>query len=62
VSLHSEEDGEVIISDGPFAETRVCFAAFWSIDASDLDTALKLSAEGSRHCNRRVEVLAFVVQ
>ncbi len=55
-------DGEVLISDGPFAETKEYIAGFWIIEARDLSTALELSAEGSRHCNRRVEVRAFLVQ
>ena len=29
---------------------------FWIIEASDLDVALKLAAEGSEACNRKVEV------
>jgi hypothetical protein len=31
-------------------------AGFWIIEASDLDVALKLAAEGSKACNRKVEV------
>jgi hypothetical protein len=27
-------------------------AGFWIIEAPDLDVALKLAAEGSKHCNR----------
>jgi len=54
--------GEVIVSDGPFAETKEHIAGFWIIDAADLDAALKLAAEGSRCCNRRVEVRAFLVR
>jgi hypothetical protein len=26
------------------------------MEAADLDVALKLAAEGSKHCNRKVEV------
>jgi hypothetical protein len=31
-------------------------AGFWIIEAFDLDVALKLAAEGSKACNRKVEV------
>jgi hypothetical protein len=31
-------------------------ADFWIIRASDLDVALKLATEGSKACNRKVEV------
>jgi hypothetical protein len=31
-------------------------AGFWIMDAPDLDVALKLAAEASQACNRRIEV------
>jgi hypothetical protein len=48
--------GEAIFSDGPFLESKEYLAGFWIIEAPDLDIALKLAAEGSKHCNRKVEV------
>jgi hypothetical protein len=48
--------GEAIITDGPFVETKEYLAGFWIIEAADLDVALKLAAEGSKACNRKVEV------
>jgi hypothetical protein len=52
--------GEAIISDGPFVETKEYLAGFWIIEAPDLDVALKLAAEGSKACNRKVEVRPFL--
>jgi hypothetical protein len=52
--------GKTIVTDGPFAETKEFIAGFWIIDAPDHDTALKLCAEGSKHCNRQVEIRAFL--
>jgi hypothetical protein len=51
---------EAIFSDGPFVETKEHVAGFWIIDAPDLDAALRLAAEGSKACNRRVEVRPFL--
>lgn len=48
-----------IFSDGPFAETKEYLGGLWIIEAADLDEALKLAAEGSKHCNRKVEVRPF---
>jgi hypothetical protein len=48
--------GEAMFTDGPFVESKEYLAGFWVIEAADLDVALKLSAEGSRACNRKVEV------
>jgi len=51
---------EALFTDGPFVETKEWLAGFWVIVAPDLDVALKLAAEGSKACNRRVEVRPFV--
>jgi hypothetical protein len=51
--------GEAMFTDGPFLESKEYLAGFWIITAPDLDVALKLAAEGSKHCNRKVEVRPF---
>jgi hypothetical protein len=45
-----------IITDGPFVESKEFLAGFWIIEAPDLDVALALASDGSKACNRRVEV------
>jgi hypothetical protein len=52
--------GEAVFTDGPFVESKEYLAGFWIIEASDLDAALKLAAEGSKSCNRKVEVRPFL--
>jgi hypothetical protein len=47
---------EAVFTDGPFLESKEFVAGFWIIEAPDLDAALKLAAEGSKACNRKVEV------
>ena len=49
-------DGAAMLTDGPFVESKEFLAGFWIIEAADLDVALKLAAEGSKACNRKVEV------
>jgi hypothetical protein len=51
---------EASFTDGPYLESKEYLAGFWVIDAPDLDVALKLAAEGSEHCNRKVEVRPFL--
>jgi hypothetical protein len=51
--------GEALFTDGPFLESKEYLAGFWIIEAGDLDVALKLAAEGSKACNRKVEVRPF---
>ena len=48
--------GEAVFTDGPFVESKEYLAGFWIMEAADLDVALKLASEGSKACNRKVEV------
>jgi hypothetical protein len=50
---------EALFTDGPFLESKEYLIGFWIIEAPDLDVALKLAADGSKACNRKVEVRPF---
>ena len=52
--------GEAVLTDGPFVESKEFLAGFWIIEAPDFDVALKLATEGSKACNRKVEVRPFL--
>ena len=49
-----------VVTDGPFIESKEYFGGFWIIDAPDVATARTLAAEGSKSCNRRVELRPFL--
>jgi hypothetical protein len=51
---------EAMFTDGPFLESKEYLAGFWIIEAADIDVALALTAEGSKACNRKVEVRPFL--
>ncbi|HCU92953.1 MAG TPA: hypothetical protein DHU96_09525 [Actinobacteria bacterium] len=51
--------GQVVTTDGPFAETKEQLGGFWIIKAPDLDTALDWAAKGSAACGGPVEVRPF---
>jgi hypothetical protein len=51
---------DVLVTDGPFIESKEYLAGFWIIEAPDLDVALKLATEGSKACNRKIEVRPFL--
>ena len=53
-------DGRAVFTDGPFLESKEYLAGFWVLEAPDLDVALALAADGSRACNRKVEVRPFL--
>jgi hypothetical protein len=52
--------GEAMVTDGPFVESKEFLAGFWILEAPDLDVALKLATEGSKACNRKIEVRPFL--
>ncbi|MFG1604936.1 YciI family protein [Actinoplanes sp. NPDC049265] len=51
--------GEPVLTDGPYLESKEFIAGFWVIQAPDLDVALRLCAQGSKACNRRLELRPF---
>ena len=52
-------NGEVLTTDGPFAETKEQLGGFWVIEAADLDAALAWAAKGAAACQGPVEVRPF---
>jgi hypothetical protein len=52
-------DGEVVTTDGPFAETKEQLGGVWIIEASDLDAALTWAGKASASCGAPVEVRPF---
>ena len=52
---------EPIFTDGPFLESKEFLAGFWIIEAPNLDVVLKLAADGSKACNRKLELRPFHV-
>ena len=53
-------DARALFTDGPFVESKEFLIGFWIIEAPDLDVALRLAADGSKACNRKVEVRPFL--
>jgi hypothetical protein len=53
------QGGQVLTTDGPFAETKEQLGGFWIITAPDLDAALAWAAMGSAACGGPVEVRPF---
>jgi hypothetical protein len=53
-------DGDAVFTDGPYLESKEFVVGFWVIEAPHLDVALRLAAEGSKSCNRRLEIRPFL--
>ena len=50
---------EVLVTDGPYAETKEQLGGFWVVEAPDLDAALEIAGRGSVACRAPVEVRPF---
>jgi hypothetical protein len=53
------KDGEVLTTDGPFAEAKEHLGGFWVISAPDLDAALAWASKATVACRAPVEVRPF---
>ncbi len=47
---------ETMFNNGPLHASKEYISGFWLITAPDVDVAQALAAEGSKACNRRVEL------
>jgi hypothetical protein len=53
------QGGQVVTTDGPFAEAKEQLGGFWVIEAPDLDAALDWATRASAACGGPVEVRPF---
>jgi hypothetical protein len=54
-----EKNGETVVTDGPFAETKEQIGGFWVIEAADLDAALEWAGKATVACQGPIEVRPF---
>ena len=57
-SLRAQPDGKVLITDGPYLETKEHIGGFWVLEAADLDEALAWGRKAAVACRAPVEVRA----
>ncbi len=58
-SLRTQPDGKVLITDGPYLETKEHIGGFWVLEAADLDEALAWGRKAAVACRAPVEVRAI---
>ena len=51
--------GDVVVTDGPYAETKEQLGGFWVLKADDLDAALAWARKATVACGAPVEVRPF---
>lgn len=59
-SLRARPDGKVLITDGPYLETKEHIGGFWILQAANLDEALAWGSKAAVACRAPVEVRAFL--
>jgi hypothetical protein len=55
-SLRSQPDGKVLVTDGPYTETKEHIGGFWILEATDLDEAVEWGRKASVACRASSEV------
>jgi hypothetical protein len=58
-SLRAQPHGGVIVSDGPYLETKEHVAGFWVLDVANMDDALAWGRKAVIACRAPVEVRPF---
>ncbi|MGO4502470.1 MULTISPECIES: YciI family protein [unclassified Dyella] len=59
-SLRKQSSGEVLVTDGPYAEAKEHVGGFWILDAANMDEALSWGRKAVVACRAPVEVRAFL--
>jgi hypothetical protein len=58
-SIRAQPDGKMLITDGPYLETKEHIGGFWVLEAADLDEALAWGRKAAVACRAPVEVRPF---
>jgi hypothetical protein len=58
-SLRAQPDGRVLLTDGPYLESKEHIGGFWILEAADLDEALAWGRKAAVACRAPVEVRPF---
>ena len=58
-SLRAQPAGKVLVTDGPYVETKEHIGGFWVLEAADLDETLACGRKAAVACRAPVEVRRF---
>ena len=58
-SVRAKPDGKLVITDGPYLETKEHIGGFWILEADDMDEALSWGRKAAVACRAPVEVRPF---
>src|SRR5579864_4861171 len=60
-TVRKQTDGKVLITDGPYTETKEHIGGFWILECADMDEALAWVRKAVVACRAPVEVRTFHV-
>src|SRR5258705_2091420 len=55
-TVRKQPDGTVLVTDGPYTETKEHMGGFWILEAADMDEALVWARKGAISCDAAGEV------
>src|ERR1700691_2901767 len=55
-ALRTQPDGKVLVTDGPYTETKEHMGGFWILEAADMEEALAWARKGAVACRASGEV------
>jgi hypothetical protein len=58
-SVRRKPDGRILVTDGPYLETKEHIGGFWVLEAADMEEALAWGQKAAVACRAPVEVRAF---
>ena len=61
-SLYKQPSGEVVITDGPYLETKEHIGGFWILNAANMDEAVAWGRKAVVACRASVEVREFLAR
>ena len=50
-TLRAQSDGKVLVTDGPYTETKEHMGGFWILECADMDEALAWAKKGAIACD-----------
>ena len=58
-AIVTQPNGEMLVTDGPYLETKEIVGGFWILDVADLDEAIVWGKKAAVACRTNVEIRDF---